>query len=221
MSKHTQVAGQYPVLPLRTEVQLPGHVGLLEVGREPSVRAVEAATRDDNLIVIVPQKNPAVREPTQRDLYEVGVRAEIVQVVKHSPGRFTVVMRFLERVRVDALIATEPFLVAAVSPLDRTSASPPSALAAETKRALDYLSAILSEPPAEREKDKDAKDKKPEPPRPQIGTLVEPDQVVDAAAPMLDLERDDLSALLIETDPMKLLQRIMLTGLQWRPERRG
>jgi ATP-dependent Lon protease len=209
MSKHTQIAGQYPVLPLRTEVQLPGHVGPLEVGRDPSVRAVEAATRDDNLIVIVPQKNPAVREPTQRDLHEVGVRAEIVQVVKHAPGRFTVVMKFLDRVHVDALVATEPFLVAAASPLDRSTAAEPRALAEATKKALDYLSAILAEPPLEREKDKEGKEKKPEPPRPQIGTLVEPDQVVDAAAPLLDLERDDLTALLIETDPMKRLARIM------------
>jgi ATP-dependent Lon protease len=204
-----QVGGQYPVLPLRTEVQLPGHVGPLEVGREPSVRAVEAATRDDNLIIIIPQKNPAVREPTQRDLHEVGVRAEIVQVVKHSPGRFTVVMKFLDRVHVDALVATEPFLVAAVSPLDRTSKAEPRALADTTKKALDYLTAILAEPPAEREKDKEGKEKKPEPPRPQIGTLVEPDQIVDAAAPMLELERDDLTALLIETDPIKRLERIM------------
>src|SRR5688572_21204927 len=161
MSKHTQIAGQYPVLPLRTEVQLPGHVGPLEVGREPSVRAVEAATRDDNLIVIIPQKNPTVREPAQRDLHEVGVRAEIVQVVKHSPGRFTVVMKFLDRVHVDALVATEPFLVAAVSPLDRSTAAEPRALAEATKKALDYLSAILAEPPIERDKDKEGKDKKP------------------------------------------------------------
>ena len=33
MSKHTETAGQYPVIPLRTEVQLPGHVGPLEIGR--------------------------------------------------------------------------------------------------------------------------------------------------------------------------------------------
>ena len=65
MTKHTETAGQYPVIPLRTEVQLPGHVGPLEIGREASVRAIEAATRDDNLIVIIPQKNPAVRDPGQ------------------------------------------------------------------------------------------------------------------------------------------------------------
>ena len=121
MTKHTETAGQYPVIPLRTEVQLPGHVGPLEIGREASVRAIEAATRDDNLIVIIPQKNPAVRDPGQKDLHEIGVRAEIVQVVKHSPGRFTTVMRFLERVHIDALVATEPFLIASVSKLISTS----------------------------------------------------------------------------------------------------
>src|SRR5206468_2532729 len=75
----------------------------------------------DNLIVIIPQKNPAVRDPGQRDLHEVGVRAEIVQVVKHSPGRFTCMLRFLERVHIDALVATEPFLIASVSQLQSTS----------------------------------------------------------------------------------------------------
>ena len=45
MTKHTETAGQYPVIPLRTEVQLPGHVGPLEIGREASVRAIEAANR--------------------------------------------------------------------------------------------------------------------------------------------------------------------------------
>src|SRR5262249_57303738 len=116
MTKHTETAGQYPVIPLRTEVQLPGNVAPLEIGREASVKAIEAATRDDNLIVVVPQRNPSVREPTQRDLYEIGVRAEIVQVIKHSPGRFTAVMKLLERLRIDAGVASEPVLVAAGSP---------------------------------------------------------------------------------------------------------
>src|SRR3954467_2203664 len=153
MSKHTETAGQYPVIPLRTEVQLPGHVGPLEIGREASVRAIEAATRDDNLIVIIPQKNPAVRDPGQRDLHEVGVRAEIVQVVKHSPGRFTCVMRFLERVHIDALVATEPFLIASVTPLRplRAASAPPAPadkadpLAAITAKVRDYLVAVVTD----------------------------------------------------------------------------
>src|SRR5690349_23809383 len=145
MTKHTETAGQYPVIPLRSDLQLPGHVGPLEIGREASVRAIEAATRDDNLIVIIPQKNPAVRDPGQRDLHEVGVRAEIVQVVKHSPGRFTCVMRFVERVHIDALVATEPFLIASVTPLRPSSPATADHVLATTTRIRDYLIAVVTD----------------------------------------------------------------------------
>ncbi len=209
MSKHTETAGQYPVIPLRTEVQLPGHVGPLEIGREASVRAIEAATRDDNLIVIIPQKNPAVRDPGQKDLHEIGVRAEIVQVVKHSPGRFTTVMRFLERVHIDALVATEPFLIASVSKLVSTSTAPAELLLATTTKVRDYLIAVVTDAQAKEAKDKDGKEPKGELTRAQVQAIVDPDKLVDAAAPYLELERDDLTALLIETDTMKRLERII------------
>jgi ATP-dependent Lon protease len=209
MTKHTETAGQYPVIPLRTEVQLPGHVGPLEIGREASVRAIEAATRDDNLIVIIPQKNPAVRDPGQRDLHEIGVRAEIVQVVKHSPGRFTCVMRFLERVHIDALVATEPFLVASVSPLISTSSVPGDQLLATTSKVRDYLIAVVTDAQAKEHKDKEGKEPRGELTRAQVQAIVDPDKLVDATVPYLELERDDLTQLLVETDTMKRLERII------------
>jgi len=211
MSKHTETAGQYPVIPLRTEVQLPGHVGPLEIGREASVRAIEAATRDDNLIVIIPQKNPAVRDPGQKDLHEVGVRAEIVQVVKHSPGRFTTVMRFLERVHIDALVATEPFLIASVSKLQPQSSSTPDQISATTTKVRDYLVAVVTDAQSKETRDKEGKEKEPkgELTRAQVQAIVDPDKLVDAAAPYLELERDDLTMLLIETDTMRRLERII------------
>jgi len=209
MSKHTETAGQYPVIPLRTEVQLPGHVGPLEIGREASVRAIEAATRDDNLIVIIPQKNPAVRDPGQKDLHEIGVRAEIVQVVKHSPGRFTTVMRFLERVHIDALVATEPFLIASVSKLAPAPAANAEQLLATTTKVRDYLIAVVTDAQAKEAKDKEGKEPKGELTRAQVQAITDPDKLVDAAAPYLELERDDLTALLIETDTMKRLERII------------
>ncbi|HWU89103.1 MAG TPA: endopeptidase La [Kofleriaceae bacterium] len=213
MSKHTETAGQYPVIPLRTEVQLPGHVGPLEIGREASVRAIEAATRDDNLIVIIPQKNPAVRDPGQRDLHEVGVRAEIVQVVKHSPGRFTCVMRFLERVHIDALVATEPFLVASVSALASTTRAPVEVLHATTSKVRDYLLAVVTDAQAKEAKGdqgkEGSKEHRGELTRAQVQAIVDPDKLVDAAAPYLELERDDLTALLVETDTMTRLERII------------
>jgi ATP-dependent Lon protease len=192
-------------------------VGPLEIGREASVRAIEAATRDDNLIVIIPQKNPAVRDPGQRDLHEVGVRAEIVQVVKHSPGRFTCVMRFLERVHIDALVATEPFLIASASALLSTSSAAADHLLATTSKVRDYLLAVVTDAQNKEAKpDRDARDSAKEPKEPrgeltraQVQAIVDPDKLVDAAAPYLELERDELTLLLIETDTMKRLDRII------------
>ena len=150
----------------------------LEIGREASVRAIEAATRDDNLIVIIPQKNPAVRDPGQRDLHEVGVRAEIVQVVKHSPGRFTCVMRFLERVHIDALVATEPFLVASVSPLISTSSVPGEQLLQTTAKVRDYLVAVVTDAQAKEHKEKEGKEPRGEKCPAILGLVEEGEEVM-------------------------------------------
>ncbi len=227
MSQHSASppTGQYPLLPLRTEVQLPGYVVPLEIGRETSVRAIEAASRDDNLLVVVPQLNPAIREPQHKDLVEIGVLAEIVQVIKHSPGRFTAVMRFRERVRVDSVVASDPFLVGTVSPLAKTSSAPPEQLAAMVRAAREHLAALVTDAQAHPERadgDKDKMDKDKERPKDDrarmreqtptpaaILAMTDPDQLAETAIPYVDLERDDLLALLLETDSAKRLERVM------------
>ncbi|HVV87787.1 MAG TPA: endopeptidase La [Kofleriaceae bacterium] len=225
---------QYPVLPLRSEVHLPGRVASLEIGRDASIRAVEAAAKDDNQIVVVPQRNPAQRDVSARDLVEIGVLSEIVQVVKHSPGRFTAVIRFGRRVHVDAIVATEPFMVAAVSPIHLTPSTSPEQLAADARVARDHLAILIAEAHAGKEskeaKEKEGKEKEghgkekesskeKEPYRggydtardalAALAAVTDPDLVVDHAAPYVDLERDDLLALLLELDPARRLARIL------------
>jgi ATP-dependent Lon protease len=213
------------VLPLRTEVQLPGHTAPLEVGREASVRAIEAASRDDNLIVVVPQVNPAIREPQHKDLIEVGVLAELTQVVKHSPGRFTAVMRFRERVRIESVVASDPFLVATVAPLRKHSGVAPEQLAAMTRTAREHLAALVADAQAHPEghgagekgdkKDKDkpkderARMREQTPSATAILAMTDPDAIVEASIPYLEVERDDLVALLVETDSAKRLERVL------------
>jgi ATP-dependent Lon protease len=208
-------------------------VASLEIGRDASIRAVEAAARDDNQIVVVPQRNPAQRDVAARDLVEIGVLSEIVQVVKHSPGRFTAVIRFGRRVHVDAVVATEPFMVAAVSPIQLTPSTSPEQLTADARIARDHLAILIAEAHAGKEsKDKEGKEggekeksskeshgKEKEPYRggydtardalAALAAVTDPDLVVDHAAPYVDLERDDLLALLLELDPARRLARIL------------
>src|SRR4051812_28447417 len=132
-------------------------------------------------------------------------------------------MRFLERVHIDALVATEPFLIASVSALQSTSSATADHLIATTSKVRDYLLAVVTDAQAKEAKpdrdareardSREAKDTTKEPrgelTRAQVQAIVDPDKLVDAAAPYLELERDDLTTLLIETDTMKRLERII------------
>ena len=232
MTQQTFTGGQYPVLPLRTEVHLPGKVASLEIGRDTSIRAVEAAAKDDNQIVVIPQRNPATRDVNPRDLVEVGVLSEIVQVIKHSPGRFTAVVRFGRRVKVDGIVANEPFLVAAVSPLAVTSSVSPTELAAKARAARDHLAILIADAHSGKEAkdgekgekgeksekgEKEAK-RKDEPRREEtardalaaLAAVTDSDLVVDHAVPYVDLEREDLLQLLLETDSRKRLDTVLV-----------
>src|SRR5262245_42904280 len=125
-------------------------------------------------------------------------------------------MRFLERVHIDALVATEPFLVASVSKLQSTSSATAEQLIATTSRIRDYLLAVVTDAQSKEAKTgegqasgKEPKEPRGERTRAQVQAIVDPDKLVDAAAPYLELERDDLTLLLIETDTMKRLERII------------
>ena len=142
------------------------------------------------------------------------MRAEIVQVVKHSPGRFTSVMRFLERVHIDALVATEPFLIAsrlaAAIDVERHGRAADRDDHARSATTWSRSSPTRRRKEGREDKEgKEAKEPRGELTRAQVQAIVDPDKLVDAAVPYLELERDDLTALLIETDTMKRLERII------------
>src|SRR5438552_5509207 len=87
-----------PVLPLRNLVLFPGVVLPVDVGRPGSLRLIEdAMSRQPNRVVLATQRDAKVEDPTPEDLYDVGVEAEILKVVKLGEGRLTVVMRAIER----------------------------------------------------------------------------------------------------------------------------
>ena len=180
MTKANQT-GQYPVLPLRTEVHLPGTVAPLEIGREASIRAIESASKDDGFIVVIPQKNPSVREPGAKDLLDIGVRAHVVQVLRHGPNRLTAIVKFQDRVRIENVVAGEPFLVADVSVPAITSSLPEAELAKLAASARAHLVVISTdeaeakgekrEGKEERGSEKSDKGEKKEGKEPRLGKL--------------------------------------------------
>src|SRR5438067_13353979 len=87
-------AEQLPVLPLRNLVLFPGVVLPVDVGRPGSLKLVDDVVKHQPArLLIATQKNPQVEDPRPDDLFEIGVEAEVLKVVKLSESRITVVVR--------------------------------------------------------------------------------------------------------------------------------
>src|SRR5579875_1466809 len=74
------------VLPLRDIVVFPHMIVPLFVGREKSVRALEAVMKDDKQILLVAQKNAAQDDPAADDIYTVGSIGTVLQLLKLPDG---------------------------------------------------------------------------------------------------------------------------------------
>ncbi|OOE99999.1 endopeptidase La [Salinivibrio sp. MA351] len=90
-----------PVLPLRDVVVYPHMVIPLFVGREKSIRCLEAAMDNDKQILLVAQKDAATDDPSISDLYTVGTVATILQLLKLPDGTVKVLVEGMQRASID------------------------------------------------------------------------------------------------------------------------
>ncbi len=107
-----------PVLPLRDIVVFPHMIVPLFVGREKSVRALEAVMKEDKQILLVAQKNAAQDDPTTDDIYRVGTVSTILQLLKLPDGTVKVLVEGVRRARITGFKETEAFFEAAVLPIE-------------------------------------------------------------------------------------------------------
>ncbi len=89
-----------PVLPLRDIVVFPHMVVPLFVGRDKSVRALEEVMRGDKQILLATQKNSTDDDPRSEDIYDVGVVATVLQLLKLPDGTVKVLVEGLNRAAV-------------------------------------------------------------------------------------------------------------------------
>jgi len=109
---------ELPVLPLRDVVVFPHMVTPLFVGRERSIRAVEAAlTSGDGTMIVATQKDPEVEWPGEEDLYDVGTQVNVGRVLRMPDGSTSVLTQGESRVRVLEVIQRNPYIKARVQPV--------------------------------------------------------------------------------------------------------
>ncbi len=125
--KPTQVAqGELlPVLPLRDIVVFPHMIVPLFVGREKSVRALEAVMRDNKQILLVAQKNAAQDDPEADDLFGVGTVSNVLQLLKLPDGTVKVLVEGGRRARITGYKETESYFEAYAATLDEGESEPP------------------------------------------------------------------------------------------------
>src|SRR5262245_17103438 len=106
-----------PVLPVKNTVLFPYIHMPFSVGRPVSLAALEAAlSTEEKEVLVVSQRDSAVENPTQDNLYFVGTTAVIKKAARGEDGRVQVIVLGGDRVRIESLSRTDPYLEAQVSP---------------------------------------------------------------------------------------------------------
>ena len=107
-----QLNSSYPVLPLRDIVVFPPMIVPLFVGRETSVRALEDVMADDKQILLSSQIDPAVDDPTTDGIYNTGVLANVLQLLKLPDGTVKVLVEGRHRVYIERYLDNDDFFEA-------------------------------------------------------------------------------------------------------------
>jgi ATP-dependent Lon protease len=98
-----------PLLPVRDVVVFTDMVLPLFVGRDKSVRAVDAAMAKDRLLLLSTQSDASVESPTPEEIYRVGTVAMIIRMFKLPDGRVKVLVQGLSKARIKEYTKTKPF----------------------------------------------------------------------------------------------------------------
>jgi ATP-dependent Lon protease len=109
------IPSELPILPLRDTVLFPNSFMPLAVARESSVRLIDDAIANGKLIAVFTQRDASIEEPTQEDLYTVGTATHIHKMFKLPDGSLRLIVQGLARLRLEEVVATQPYLRARVS----------------------------------------------------------------------------------------------------------
>jgi ATP-dependent Lon protease len=114
----------YPVLPLRDIVVFPHMIVPLFVGREKSVRALEAVMKDDKQILLASQKDASEDEPKADGIYRTGVLANVLQLLKLPDGTVKVLVEGKARVLIERFADNEDYFEAEAHTIEETEKDP-------------------------------------------------------------------------------------------------
>ena len=118
MTKDTK-SNNLPVLPLRNIVVFPNMVVPLFVGRDKSINALENVMDNDQELLFLSQKNSEVDDPSENDLYKIGTKGKILQLLKLPDGTVKVLVEGKTRCKVKKIKFAEDFVNAEIEEITK------------------------------------------------------------------------------------------------------
>jgi ATP-dependent Lon protease len=111
------IPNRLPILPLRGTVLFPELILPIMVGRKKSVKLIDDAMEGDRIIGVVTQYSSEVEEPDSSELYDIGVAAHLVRMVREVDGTQRVIVQGLERIKIARYMQDDPYFMAEVKVL--------------------------------------------------------------------------------------------------------
>ena len=186
----------YPLLPLRDIVVFPHMIVPLFVGRDRSVAALEAAMESDKEIFLVAQLDPGEDDPQRDDLYDVGVIATVLQLLKLPDGTVRVLVEGKERAKLLSLTTEDKAVMASVKPVADTidDSVDTAALMRSVVDQFENYAKLNKKMPAETAV--------------QLSQIDDASRLADSVAGNLNIKVADKQALLVEDAPSKRLEMV-------------
>ncbi|MCL6682617.1 endopeptidase La [Sphingomonas alba] len=185
-----------PILPLRDIVVFPNRIVPLFVGRDKSVAALEAAMAADKELFLVAQLDPSEDDPDRDALYELGVIASAMQLLKLPDGTVRVLVEGAKRAKLTNLVQRGDYLAAEVEEVDEEDSEGPEAQAL-MRSVIDQFenyAKLNKRLPAETSI--------------QLTEIDDPSILADAVASSLSIKVADKQALLGELNPARRLEMV-------------
>ena len=185
----------FPVLPLRDIVVFPQMIVPLFVGRDKSVAALESAMTADKSIFLVAQLDPANDDPDASALYEVGVVATVLQLLKLPDGTVRVLVEGQRRGQISDLRTEGGHLVGGIAPVAEGEGTDDN----ETK---GLIRSVIEQFERYAKLNKKISDDLPG----QLGEIEAPGKLADAVAGNIAVKVAEKQAMLMEPNPARRLE---------------
>ena len=189
-----------PILPLRGLAVFPSTITHFEVARDKSIKALEEAMANDQVIFLTTQKNIEIELPTEEDFHKFGTICKIKQMLKIPGSNVRVLVEGLSRGKISEIIDSEPFFTGNVEGIhDRAIKSEKKAYA-----LMDMIFEAFDELMKENGKNSQVIFD-------QLSDLDQPSVFADTVASYVNLKPDQIQSLIEQLDVEKRLSALYLS----------